>query len=90
MDTPIAITETELLNALADAFSDAGPSEAQTAAELVRATGLSVQRVRAALRAAQRQGRLVVHRVRRTALDGRPMLVPGYTLAPARATRRRT
>jgi len=91
MDTPIAITESELLSALAAALSDAGPSEARTVAELAGTQGLTVERVRKALRIAARQGRLVVHRVRRTAIDGRSMLVPGYTLTPPTrpATRRR-
>ncbi|HEX5437139.1 MAG TPA: hypothetical protein VFW98_08265 [Gemmatimonadaceae bacterium] len=82
MATPI--TETDLLAALAAAFD--GDGDGQTVADLSASTGLSQRIVRDALRAAQRQGRLRVHRVRRPALDGRMMLVPAYTIAPASAS----
>lgn len=80
---PIAITESELLDALAASAHEAGPEHARTIRELSAATNIVERRVRNALRVLQAAGRLQVHRVTRTALDGRAATVPAYTILPA-------
>jgi hypothetical protein len=81
------ITETELLDALAQAVVGNGPADARTSAEIRQATGLSEKRVVGALHVLANQGRLQVHRVARRALDGRTIVVPAYTITPAPSTR---
>lgn len=77
----IAITQAELLDALAKAAQGNAPEDAKTVHELTT-PAISVRRVRESLRILQAQGRLQVHRVTRTALDGRAALVPAYTILP--------
>lgn len=82
----IVITESELLDALSTASKE--PEDARTIGELMTETGLSQKRVRAALHAFNSKQRLVVHRVTRTALDGRAASVPAYTILPAKKGKR--
>lgn len=84
----VTITESELLDALAQAARGAGPEEARTCPELAAATGLSDKRIRAALKALQVQGRLVVHRVLRENLAGASQPVPAYTILPVKKGKR--
>ena len=76
------ITEAELLDALAASIGGIGPTDALTVSEMEQDTGLSVKMIRRALQQANREGRLVPHRVMRRAMDGRASIVPGYTITP--------
>lgn len=73
------ITEAEILDALAAAVA-VPPEEARTADELVEHTGLSLNRVRAALKEYQKLGRLQVHKALRPGIDGRQIYRPAYTI----------
>lgn len=75
----ISITESELLEALAHSQRP-GEDGARTVQEMAADTGLSDERVRKAMAAFQRQGRLTVYRVRRTAIDGSLRVVPAYSI----------
>lgn len=75
----ISITEGELLEALAHSQKP-GEDGARTVQEMAADTGLSEERVRKALQAFQRQGRLTVYRVRRTAIDSSQRIVPAYSI----------
>ena len=55
---------------------------ARTTQELSGATGIRMVRIREALHQYQRAGRLQVHSVVRTAIDGRQSRVAAYTLSP--------
>jgi hypothetical protein len=78
-----APTEHDLLLALAEATRDGGEDKrAKTVRELVIVTGLSVRRVHAELQRLTALGRVVVHQVRRTAIDGRVQRVAAYTILP--------
>jgi len=79
----LAISAAEILDALASAAKGSAPSEAKTVRELQDVMGgIHHQRVRDALHILAAQGRLGVHRVTRTALDGRSSSVPAYTILP--------
>jgi len=78
----IAITEAELLEAIAAAGVGKGPDEARTVVELCDATGTSENRVRKGLMVMKKAGRLHVHHVEREALDGRMSKVAAYTVTP--------
>lgn len=79
------ITQAELLDALADAMRGTQIEDARTIPEIAAELGMSVARARAALKVIHAQGRLVVHRATRTALDGRQATVPAYTIQPPKA-----
>lgn len=81
--TRIVITESEIVQALSAAAAGQGPEEARTVAELMADTGLSVEKIRNALKAMQSAGRLTVHSVKRPALDGTMRHAPAYTVTPA-------
>lgn len=83
MATSVRITETELLEALAEA-TKGGPDDARTTMELVEQTGQTRTTVTEALRALHRQGRLVVHQVKRQGFDGKYRPVSAYTILPAK------
>lgn len=83
----MAITEAELLEALASSTKLTG--DGQTMKEIVRATGLKEPRIRKALLACHEQGRLIVHRVMRSRLDGAASVVPAYVVLPAKVPRKK-
>ena len=74
------ITYAEILDALQQAGT--APADAMTMTELADATGFCRGKVRQDLGKLQREGRLLVHRVRRQKLDGNTQVVPAYTIAP--------
>jgi DNA-binding transcriptional regulator PaaX len=78
----IAISESELLEAIATAGVGAGPEEARTVAELCDTIGTGHLRVRKGLHLLKKAGRLQVHRVLREGLDGRLSTVAAYTISP--------
>ena len=78
----VRITESELLDALANATGE-GPDDARTAQEMADDAGIPVARVRRALQQLARAGRLESHRVRRPDLSGRLQVLPAYTIRPA-------
>lgn len=79
----ITITETELLDAIASTMSVSDASrEAKTAKELSAQSGLSVHSVMLALHAYAKQGRLVVHRVKRESVDLTWRTRVAYTVSP--------
>jgi predicted ArsR family transcriptional regulator len=77
------ITQEELLEALYAAATGHGSDDARTAGELAAESGMSIGAVRNALKAVAKEGRLRTCRVRRTMVDGRPTLVPGYVIQAA-------
>lgn len=79
-----SITTSELLEALANATHGDSPAEARTCPEMAAEMGVGVDRVRRGLRALHAAGRLTVHRAKRTNLIGQSVLVPAYTIAPAK------
>lgn len=81
----LTITEAELLEALA--VSTSAPDNALTAEELAIKGKCSPGKVRNVLRALSLEGRLVVHRVRRSRVDGVACTVPAYTVK-AKATKK--
>lgn len=76
------ITEAEVREALAAAGQE--PADAVTVSDLVESLGLTERRVRDALRALQRKGLLVRHRITREDLSGRQQRVPAYTIDSGR------
>lgn len=80
--TRIEITETDILEALADSVSGTGPEGAKTTTEMASETGLSHVRIIKALHVVKGEGRLVVHRVLRRSLDGKLKPTSAYTIAP--------
>lgn len=84
----LTITHAEIMDALAAAST--APEGAATVAELVATTGYAEKRVRDALRSFAAAGRLGVHRVIRTGIDGRQTPVPAYTVKPAPRAGKRT
>lgn len=82
MAVRLAITEAELLDALAAARPTATESDAQTVEEMRSTLHVSEKTVRRALAEMKRQGRLRVHRVYREGLDGRNCFVSAYTILP--------
>lgn len=83
MASAITITQTELLEALADCARGESSDDAKTTGEMVDESGLSPRHVLNALQTFKKQGRLRVHRVRREGLDGRRTVVSAYTIAPS-------
>lgn len=81
---PIVITESEVLDAIAHASRGSAPADARTVDELVQATGRPVSAIRRGLKALHLQGRLGIHQVDRTRIDGRRCLSPAYTVLPAK------
>lgn len=79
-----SITQAELLDALAQAARGHEPEDALTTNEMAEAAGVQTDRIRAALKQVQREGRLTPHKVRRVGIDGRAALVVAYTIAPAK------
>ena len=79
----MSITTDDLLDALRDALSTAPDGDGQTVQEIAAAAGFGTTTVRKALAALQRDGRLVVVRVKRPALDGRQCSVPAYRMRAA-------
>ena len=82
MTTRIAITEAEILDALAIAIKGDAPNDAKTTREMCQETGLKPARVVKALHAFESEGRLVVHQVLRRSLDGKMKPCAAYTIAP--------
>jgi hypothetical protein len=80
----IAITEGELLDALAHAMPGKGPDDAKTLREIAQASGLDERKVRTALQQLQVQGRLQTHKIQRARLNGHPMTYTGFTILPAK------
>jgi hypothetical protein len=81
---PIEITESEILAAIAAEARGNGPKEAKTGPEIRDALSIGEKRFRRAFRQLKREGRLVVHQVMRESIDGRPVMVPAYTITPAK------
>ena len=79
-----AITEQEILEALAASAAGSAPSEAKTMNELADDAGVTPLKVQRALKHYQKQGRLAAHRVQRAAIDGTLRWVPAYTILPAK------
>lgn len=77
-----SITEGELLEALTAAVRGAAPKDAKTVQEIADSSGVGYKRARRALALLKQQGRLVVHWIHRESLDGRQILVAGYTINP--------
>lgn len=85
----LAITQTEILEALAAAAAGDAPNEARTLQELAESTGVTSLKVRRALLEYQKQGRLANHRVQRLAIDGTQRWVAAYTILPAKKSGKR-
>lgn len=79
----LAITESELIEALSAAAPGRGPSEARTLSELAMETGIDQRKIRSALLFLKGQGRLARHRIQRERLNGTPMTYVGFTILPA-------
>ena len=75
-----AITQDDLLQALADAMTSAGPDDAKTFAELEDAHGIGSSRLRKLLRRLHQQGRLEVINVKRPSLSGVLQPIPAYRI----------
>lgn len=88
MASELTISEAELLDALQTArrARGDGPSGALTAIELGVAMSCGIRAVTNTLRRFHAAGRLVVHRVERTRIDGQRCVVPAYSLAGAKPT----
>jgi predicted transcriptional regulator len=80
----IDITESEVFDAIAEASRGSAPKDARTADELSQAIGCSSSAIHKALKALHRAGRLQVHHVARTRIDGRRCSSPAYTVTPAK------
>lgn len=78
------ITQDEILEALASAFTSDAPENAKTAQELAVETGKSVNTVRRSLQMFQRVGRLRAYRVKRLAIDGTNRPTTAYVILPTR------
>lgn len=83
----LAITEAELLDALAASNCGEGPDGARTSQEMARDTQLPLSQVQKALRLLHANGQLVPHRVTRVGIDGRAARVPAYTILPPKKGR---
>ncbi len=84
----VTITEAELLEALGSAHITA-PDDALTMAEWkAEMPSVGEKRLRAALLALKRTGRLGIHRVQRESLDGRAISVQAYTILPKKKAAR--
>lgn len=79
----MTITESELMDALADAIRSEAPEDARTVRQLAEIAGVPESRVNKTLRALHAQGRVTAHRVPHVGVDGRRCTVPAYTIRPA-------
>lgn len=84
----IQITESELLTELRKSAPPIAPSDAMTAAELAKATGLGKTAIRKRLEELRREGRLLTWRVHRQDESGRVQSTPAYTIIPAKKAKR--
>lgn len=75
------ITESEILEVLAQAARGQEETAARTVEELHESTGIRPSLIRKALRQHKAAGRLVLHHVLRERLDGTYRPVPAYTIA---------
>lgn len=82
----IVLTESDVLAALVKV--SAAPEDARTMVELADATGFSRAKVRNDLAKLHRQGQLLAHRVVRRKMDGNAQIVPAYTIAPKKRTKK--
>jgi hypothetical protein len=80
----ITITTTEILDALAYAAKSDGPDGAMTTREMCEETGLGIGTIRSALRAYEKEGRLVTHRVLRPRLGGGHAWAAAFTILPVK------
>jgi hypothetical protein len=83
----IAITEDEVLEALAIAAPGRAPENARTTEELALAAGVSHDVVNSRIRALSREGRVMVHTVYRENVVGKRIQKPAYTILPAKKKR---
>lgn len=75
----VSITEAELLEALAHSQKP-GAEGARTVQEMAAETGIPEPRIRRALQALHREGRLTAYYVSRLAIDGHARRVPAYSI----------
>jgi predicted transcriptional regulator len=85
----VTITEADVLEALAHAVAGTGPRDAKTTREIAAESGMTENKVRNALRSFQAEGRLQVHQVLRTSLDGKMKPCAGYTITPRKKAARK-
>ena len=78
------ITQDEILDALASAFTSDAPEAAKTVQELAIEAGKGIETVRRGLQIFQRDGRLRAYRVKRVAIDGRNRPTTAYVVLPKR------
>ena len=83
----VTITESELVAALAAATKSEAPQDARTPAQFAASAKVPLSRVMKTLRALHAEGRVVSHRIPHIGIDGRSMMVPAYTILPAKAKR---
>jgi len=74
------ITQDEILDALASAFTSDAPENAKTAQELAEEAGKSLNSIRRGLQIFQRAGRLRAYRVKRPAIDGTSRPTTAYVV----------
>ena len=79
-----SITEADLFEALYAAAGGTAPPEARTMEEIRRDTGIGEKRLRRAMKKLRDAGRLQVHDIMRRDLANRRIVVPGYTISPAK------
>lgn len=82
---PIQMTESEMLAALAATSRTVVGEDGMTAQEVAARLGVGINRARAVLRHLIREGTMRAVKVRRTALDGRMDIRPGYQFVAAPA-----
>jgi DNA-binding GntR family transcriptional regulator len=82
MEGRVNISTDDLLDAIRAALEAPADGEGATVHELTATMACGAGKVRRALKALSDQGRLEVVRLRRTMIDGRPSLVPGYRIKP--------
>jgi predicted transcriptional regulator len=80
----ITITAAELMEALAYAGKADSPDGALTTREMAEETGLGLNTIRNALRAYEKAGRLITHRVLRPRLGGGHAWTVAFTILPAK------
>jgi hypothetical protein len=83
----ISISTADIAAELAALAATDAPADAKTCAELAVEHGIGDRRMREVLKWLSAQGRLRVHMVRRTGLDGRQSKIAGYTIAPKKKGR---
>ena len=82
----IEITRAEILDAITAAQRSSEPKDANTFQELLEATGIARLALLRVLHTLKREGRLLVHQVQRTSIDGRTRPVPAYTILKRKRT----